>query len=910
MSPGRGQKRDIVSLAVGGCRRRMGLRCRERLFLRMEQQLPFGEWLRQRRIELDLTQWELAERVDCSRTEIQKIESGTRRPSKQVAELLAACLGIAPADRDAFVNWARLGSATAPPPSIPFAAPSSSQFSDQPVAAPRNEAMPPPIHLPRPLTSLIGREPEIEAIRKYLLRHDVRLLSLIGPPGVGKTRLSIAAAASVADTFPDGIHFVALETITDPHLIASAVADVLKLRPLADQPVLNAVAQRLRPQRVLLVLDNFEQVLDAGLDVLELICACPGLKVLVTSREALHVQGEWRFSVQPLELPDVRTLSENNLQVLARIPTLALFTQRAQAIQSDFDLTPGNALQVSEICTRLDGLPLAIELAATRVSSLSLDEILSGLGQVRLLQGNLRNLPSRQRTVRGAIDWSYELLRPPERALFRHLGVFAGGCTLAAIQAVCQAPDLSAPCPDGTADFSIVDGCQALIEKSLLRRESGKANRDREGRYVMLEVLREFAREKLRASGEEQAIRRRHAEYYAALAEDTRSGLDGPKQGELLQALDAESDNIRAVFGWSLETGPETAEIALRLGGALGRFWMVRSYANEGRVWVEQALKAAASVATIAPFVRIRALTAAGGLANEQGDYLAARPLREQALSLAQEHGDKRVIATCLLNVGSTLYDLGEYSKATTLYEQALTLHRDIGNRVGIGVTLFNMGWAARMQGDRARARELYQECLALRRELGDQYGIANTLGDLGAIAVDEEVYDRARVLLNESLSIRQEINDERGAAFCLVWLARLANAEHRYAQACEGYRDGLILYQKIGDRGGIISCLEWLPELCVNQEQILRGVRLWGAANALRQAGRTSVAPVERARYQEAVARARRRLGEKTFARAWSEGSAFTMEDASKYALEFLRHAATGLSTKRKKGTRLMTSR
>ncbi len=556
----------------------------------------------------------------------------------------------------------------------------------------------------------------------------------------------------------------------------------------------------------------------------------------------------------------------------------------------------------------MDGLPLAIELAATRVSSLSLGEILSGLGRVRLLHGSMRNLPARQRTVLGAIDWSYELLRPPERAFFRRLGVFAGGCTLAAIESVCAAPDLPSQDSQSAADFSIVDECQALIEKSLLRRESGKANGGGEGRYVMLEVLRECALEKLRASGEEQAIRRRHAGYYVALVEATRPGLDGGKQGELLQALEAENDNIRAVLRWSLEGGPETAETALRLSGALGRFWMIRSYATEGRRWLEQALNAAASVITIPPFVRIRALTAAGGLANEQGDYLAARPLRDEALSLAQAEGDKRVIATCLLNVASTLHDLGEYSKAATFYEQALTLHREIGNTVGIGITLFNMGWAARLQGDRARARELYEECLAIRRELGDQYGIANALGDLGAIALDEADYDQARALLTESLSIRRQINDMRGVAFCLVWLARLASAEHQYAQACEGYREGLIQYQKIGDQEGIASCLERLPELCMIREQVVCGVRLWGAADALRRAGHTFVAPVFRARYKQAVARARKRLGGKAFVRAWTQGSAMTMEDAIAYALELLCQAATGLSAKGKKGSREMT--
>ncbi|MBI5031091.1 MAG: tetratricopeptide repeat protein [Chloroflexi bacterium] len=816
---------------------------------------------------MDLTQWELAERVGCSRDTIQKIEAGSRRPSKQVAELLASCLGIVSENHDVLVNWARLGYRNAPLTSAIL--PSSSVVKTS-LAQSESSTI---INLPTPLTSLIGREQDIETVRGYLLRDDVRLLSLIGPPGVGKTRLSIAVAASVTEAFSNGVHFVALETITDPDLVPTGIADSLKIRPSATQSVVDAVAQYVRPQCMLLVLDNFEQVLDAGVCVLELISACPRLKVLVTSREPLHVQGEWRFAVQPLKPPDANTL----------------FIQRAQAIQSDWTLAPENAKVVSNICNHLDGLPLAIELAATRVSSLSLSEILSGIGRVKLLQGNLRNLPVRQRTIRGAIDWSYDLLQSSERTLFRRLGVFAGGCTLAAIEAVCAAPDLPSPDSESAADFSIIDQCQALIEKSLLRREPGKANAGGEGRYVMLEVLRECALEKLWASGEEQAVRRRHAEYYVTLAEATRPDLDGHKQKETLQILEAETDNIRAVLGWSLQNAPETAEIALRLSGVLGRFWMIKSYASEGCHWLKQALNAAASVTTISPFIRIRALTAAGGLANELGDYLTARPLREQALTLAQMDGDKRVIATCLQNLANTLNDSGEYSEVETLYAQALALYREIENRVGVAITLFNMASAARLRGDNVRARELGEECLAIRRELGDQYGIANALANLGSIAINQGDYAQARALIEESLAINREIGNERGSAFSLVDLGAVECEEQHYAQACELFQQGLALYQKVGDRVGIAACFEALSDLCIRLGQMRQGVQLSGAAEALRQASHAPIAPAYRSHSEETIGRARSELGEEAFTRAWAEGNRMTMQDAIAYATEIV---------------------
>ncbi len=466
-------------------------------FFAMAQDKVFSCWLKQRRTALDLTQWDLAARVGCSREAIQKIEAGTRRPSKQIAELLTASLEIPTEARPALVRWARLGP-EAVPPDLLLAAAAAAPAAPDAFALPSN--------LPAPLTALIGRDEEVEAVRRTLLRDEVRLLTLVGPPGIGKTRLAIAVAARLSASFRDGVCFVPLDTVNDVPLVIAAIGRCLGLKTSGQQPVAEAVARHLCDKQLLLVLDTFEQVLDAGPEVLHLLSACPGLKVLVTSREPLHAYGECRIQVPPLELPDCERLPDP--EELGSLASVILFTQRAQARKPDWSLTPRNAETVAALCLHLDGLPLAIELAAAQIEDLSPEQILASLGdRLKLLRADLRYLPTRQQTLRGAIDWSYQLLAPGERTLLRRLGVFTGGFSLDAVQAVCNA--------NHDLPFAPQAGIATLSSKSLLYREAGV---DGEPRWRMLESICAYARERLDACREAPEIHRLHAEYCVAPA--------------------------------------------------------------------------------------------------------------------------------------------------------------------------------------------------------------------------------------------------------------------------------------------------------------------------------------------------------------------------------------------------------
>ena len=439
----------------------------------MAQERVFSRWLKQRRTALDLTQWDLAVRVGCSREAVQKIEAGTRRPSKQIAALLTACLEIPPEERPTFARWARLG---------PDAAPSDLQLAAAAAVPAAPVASAPRSNLPAPLTALIGRDAEVETVHRAMLRDEVRLLTLAGPPGIGKTRLGIAAAARLAASFRDGVYFVPLDAVNDAHLVLAAIAQSLGLRPSGQQPVAEAVAGDLRDKQLLLVLDTFEQVLDAGPEVLQLLSACPGLKVLVTSREPLHAYGECRIQVPPLALPDYKCPPDPN--ALGDLASIVLFTQRAQARKPDWGLTTDNAGTIASLCRHLDGLPLAIELAAAQIEELTPEQILAGLwDRLKLLRADLRDVPPRQQTLRGAIDWSYQLLTPGERTLLRRLGVFAGGFGLDAVQAVCNA--------NHDLPFAPQEGIATLSSKSLLLRE---ARVDGEPRWGMLESICAYAR--------------------------------------------------------------------------------------------------------------------------------------------------------------------------------------------------------------------------------------------------------------------------------------------------------------------------------------------------------------------------------------------------------------------------------
>lgn len=724
-----------------------------------------------------------------------------------------------------------------------------------------------PNNLPVQLTSFIGREPEMAEVRRLL--STTRVLTLLGAGGAGKTRLALQVAADLVDGFPDGVWLAELAAISDPALVPQTVASALGLTEPA-RPAREALLEFLRPRSLLLLLDNCEQVLDASADLCAfLLRHCEHLRILATSREPLGVAGEVNYRVPPLSLPAAE--QPPTPETANQYAAIRLFIERVVLYQPGFKLTAENVRAIADICRRLDGIPLAIELAAARVKVLSVEQIAARLDdRFRLLTGGTRTGLPHHQTLRAAMDWSYDLLTESERALFRRLSVFIGGVSLEAAERVCAG--------EGVATDDVLDLLSQLVDKSLVAVED--AARD-QARYRLLETIRQYGLNRLVESEEAEVTRDRHRDFFLQFAERAEPELRGPDQGAWLDRLDVEHDNFRAALEWA-RTHRSKAERGLRLAGALGWFWEVRGYWIEGRRWLTEALSRAHDASAA---VRVKALNAAARLALSQADF-SAGAMAQESLELSRRLGDKRGAASCLVILGLQACRLENYTQAEALSGESLTLSSEVGDSWGTAWARVVLGLVARAEGDLARATALLEESLAQFRSLGHPWGIAMALADLGLVARDQSDYERARPLLEEALARFRQLGDKGFMAHTEIHLGAIASALGDYERADALYRDSLQWRKSLQEKRGIASCLAALGCAAAGLGHYERAATLFGAAEALREAIRASVPPLLRNEYDQKVEAASRGLGEAVFKATWAAGRAMPFEQAVEFAL------------------------
>jgi predicted ATPase/class 3 adenylate cyclase len=732
-----------------------------------------------------------------------------------------------------------------------------------------------PHNLPRQLTSFVGRKRELAEVTRLLA--GAPLLTLTGTGGTGKTRLALQAAADALEAYPEGVWLVELAALADPALVPHAIASAVGVREEPGRPVLATLTDALRPKRLLLVLDNCEHLVDACARLADaLLRACPHLTILATSREALGIAGETAWRVPSLALPAAGPAPAG--EAGHRSEAVRLFADRARAALPSFRLTAQNAPAVAEVCRRLDGIPLALELAAARARVLPVEQLLARLeDRFRLLTGGSRTALERQQTLRATVDWSYDLLTAPEQTLFARLSVFAGGWTLEAAEAVGAGPE-----GDGIEPADVLDLLTRLADKSLVDVAAAEQP-DGTARYRLLETLRQYASERLAEAGEgEAAARRRHAAHYLALAEQAAPLLTGPQQLVWLARLDTEQDNLRAALRWYLD-GREAAA-GLRLAEALWGYWYLRHRAAEARAWGAELLTAPGTGEAGAR--RARALRLAGRAAGEAGDGAGARRLLEEGLALARESGDDALVAAVLSTLGSSSRGRGDYAGARRQLEEALAVRRRLGDRLGAANTLAHLGYVRHWQGEPAAARAAFEEVRAAGRRLGDRRLAALALEGLGQVAGATGDAAGARRLLEDGLMLHRELGDLVGVASGQVLLGRLALRGGDVGAGREWFVAGLRAAHEAGYFWRTVEGLEGLAAAAAVAGAPARALRLAGATAGLREAAELRPAPAERAELARWLAPARAALGAAGAAAAWTEGQALSLEQAVADAL------------------------
>lgn len=681
--------------------------------------------------------------------------------------------------------------------------------------------------LPVSPTRFVGRESEIEWVGELLDQDDIRLLTLTGPGGVGKSRLAFEVAAQIQERFADGMAYVLLGQVAEPSLVLPRIAQAVGARESADRSVLDALRDYLSDKNMLLLLDNFEHVLSVAPSLSELLMTCAGVKFLVTSRASLNLRGEQEYPVQTLDFSVTPSSAEDAMSSEA----VRLFVDRARMANPAFELTDDNAAAVAEICARLDGLPLAIELAAARVRLLTVENLLERLNhRLDVLSRGPRDLPERQQTLRSLLDWDYDLLDEDERSGFRRLSVFSGGFTLPAAEATLSGGE--------GPPIDVLNVIESLLRKSLLRHHPPLRD---EPRFGMLNTLREYAREKLAEKGEENSVRRRHADFFLALAEEGEKHLRDADQVDWLEIFEREHDNMRGVLRWAAETGENVIE--LRLAGALAKFWEFHAHLTEGQRWLEGALSRGADAP---PDLRAKCLDGAGVLARGQGEVKRSQAFLEESVELRRQLDDKLALAESLRHLGTLAFDRNDLDATRAHYEESLDLSRAIDDETGVASTLNNLGVLATVRERWDEASGLYEEALEYFRGRGDIQGIARALMNLGEVRMMQNELDEAERLVKESFVLFGEIGSEWDIAYVLEGLAHVRSASGKPKDAA----------------------------------------RLLGAADALRESVGAPLPPNEIELYEKHVARARAALDEETFQAAWSEGRSMSIDQALDFAL------------------------
>lgn len=770
---------------------------------------PFGVRLRRLRQAAGLTQEELAERAELSPSAIGMLERGDRRRAyPHTVRSLAHALGLSPEQRAELLAATRsLAGGPIPPPPMAGTA------------------------LSAPPTALLGRDREVEAVARLIRDADVRLVTLIGPGGVGKTRLAVELPSHVADAFAHGVFLVPLASIRDPELVIPTVAHAIGLGESGERSLSEVLHAYLRDKHVLLLLDNFEHLLDAAGALADLLAASPRLTVLATSRAPLRIRGEREYAVEPLPVPDPDRVASP--AQLGEVPAVELFVERAQAASPAFALTDANAVAVAAICRRLDGLPLALELAAVWLRMLGPAQLLERLDRaLPLLTGGARDLPERQKTMRAAIQWSFDLLAPPEQALFRRLSVFAEGWTLEAAEAICGLDDLP---PE-----RVLDVLSVLVEQSLVVAEIGPLG---ETRYRMLEPVRQYARELLGASGEAERVGRAHADFFLRFAERAQPEINGHRQVEWLDRLEVDYDNVRQAIGWSEEASEPPSVV--RFGRALCMFWVIHDRHDEGRRWMERVLG--------------------------QGQDLPAKA-RADAL-YAQ--------AVCE-------YGLGDPVRVLALSEESAALYRQIEDRYGDAISMGLVGFARTLLGDLDRADEAFQESLEILRELGDRWASAHLWSHWAAVPLMRGDYRQAAHYAEEALEHTRATGDRLGACAAHLILGRVAAELGDHQEAARSFKSALIHAAEMRDRANAAHCIRGLAEVFLVRERAEGAARLLGAADRLLEmTGAPQYAYAPGAELQQRVEEmARAQLGDQAWVVAWRKGRAMTLDESVGFAL------------------------